>query len=98
MKNSTLFFIFFICFIKVSAQFPTGNRQRSMNAGHLYGKVVDSKTNKGLDAVTVQLISGGNDVAFAKDSLHKTDSLQKKHLDSLQKQMPRKEKKLLPRY
>ena len=33
---------------------PGGNAQ-SMNIGHFYGKLVDSKTNKGIEGVTVQL-------------------------------------------
>ena len=43
------------------SQPPGGNFNRqgngqNMNIGHMYGKVVDSKTNKGIDAATVQLI------------------------------------------
>lgn len=38
----------------------------NMNAGHLYGKIVDSKTNKGLDAATVQLIGSKFDTTTKK--------------------------------
>jgi outer membrane receptor protein involved in Fe transport len=47
--------------VSAFAQFPGGGRPGSgaagqnMNAGHFYGKVVDAKTGKGLEAVTVQL-------------------------------------------
>jgi outer membrane receptor protein involved in Fe transport len=33
----------------------------NMNMGHLYGKVVDNKTNKGIDGVTVQLLASQMD-------------------------------------
>jgi outer membrane receptor protein involved in Fe transport len=57
------FLLGLIVFMSVSAlaQFPGGGRQgggaanQNMNAGHFYGKVVDAKTGKGLEAVTVQL-------------------------------------------
>jgi outer membrane receptor protein involved in Fe transport len=49
-----------LCFVlNLSAQPPAGARTggfTSMNAGHIYGKVVDSKTNKGIDGVSLQLI------------------------------------------
>ncbi|QEC68853.1 TonB-dependent receptor [Panacibacter ginsenosidivorans] len=56
------------------AQPPAGsfNRQgngQNMNIGHMYGKVVDSSTNKGIDAASVQLIG------------HKFDSATKKMKD-----------------
>jgi hypothetical protein len=31
---------------------PGGGNPQAMNIGHFYGKVVDSKTNKGIEAVT----------------------------------------------
>lgn len=56
------------------AQMPSGsfNRQgngQNMNIGHFYGKVVDDKTNKGIDGATVQLIG------------HKFDTVTKKLKD-----------------
>ena len=47
----------------------TGGTQgggRNMNVGHLYGKIVDSKTNKGIDAVSVQLIGNKFDTVTKK--------------------------------
>lgn len=61
-------FLGLICFltllvVSASAQLPTmaGGRGgaagagQNMNIGHFYGKIVDSKTNKGIEGVTVQL-------------------------------------------
>ena len=60
-----LFSVYFISICTLSfAQMPTGmgggrtggaNRQ-NMNVGHFYGKIVDSKTNKGIAGVTVLLV------------------------------------------
>jgi len=52
-----------LCVATASAQMPamTGGRGgaagagQNMNIGHFYGKIVDSKTNKGIEGVTVQL-------------------------------------------
>jgi len=35
---------------------PAGGGGQNMNMGHFYGKIVDSKTNKGIEAVSIQLI------------------------------------------
>ncbi len=54
--------VLFYCMISfpVLAQIPNGNRPGGrggqMNIGHFYGKLVDGKTNKGVDAASVQLI------------------------------------------
>jgi outer membrane receptor protein involved in Fe transport len=55
------------------AQFPGGGQGRqgggnrqNMNIGHMFGKVVDSKTNKGIDAATVQFIGNKFDTATKK--------------------------------
>ena len=44
-----------------------GGNRAQMNVGHFYGKVVDAKTNKGIDAASVQLIlnRGGKDSVVA---------------------------------
>jgi outer membrane receptor protein involved in Fe transport len=44
--------------LNLSAQQPGGRAGNftSMNAGHIYGKVVDAKTNRGLDGASLQLI------------------------------------------
>lgn len=43
-----------------------GRGGQNMNAGHLYGKIVDSKTNKGVDGATVQLIAPKFDTVSRK--------------------------------
>ncbi|MES2005311.1 MAG: outer membrane beta-barrel family protein [Bacteroidota bacterium] len=54
------------------AQMPGGGRPggaaggQNMNLGHFYGKLVDSKTNKGLEAVSVQLVGNKFDTATKK--------------------------------
>src|SRR5688572_24644545 len=54
------------------SQFPAGGagggRQggQQMNIGRFYGKVVDSKTNKGMEAVSVQLVQSKFDTVLKK--------------------------------
>ena len=42
------------------AQFPGGGRpsgaSQNMNIGRFYGKIIDTKTNKGIEASSVQLV------------------------------------------
>ncbi len=59
-------------------------RNQNMNIGHLYGKVIDSKTNKGIPGATVQLIGTRFDMQQRRDTalrhdsaLHKFDSTHK---------------------
>ncbi|MFN5362579.1 MAG: outer membrane beta-barrel protein [Bacteroidota bacterium] len=57
--------------LQVRAQFPTGGRPpgaggQNMNMGHLYGKIVDEKTGKGIDGATVQLIGNRFDSVTRK--------------------------------
>ena len=72
MKKS---FLIIACFLFVSslfAQMPSLNRGlggQSMNVGHFYGRIIDSLTNKPLEAVSVQLIQ------------NKLDSVTKKRKD-----------------
>src|ERR1700730_10253367 len=54
-----------------SAQMPTGARSgggnsQGMNMGHIYGKIVDKKTNKPIDGVSVQLIQSKFDTVSRK--------------------------------
>ncbi|HXL58785.1 MAG TPA: hypothetical protein VN958_21125, partial [Chitinophagaceae bacterium] len=49
-------------------------RNQNMNIGHLYGKVVDSKTNKGIPGATVQLIGTRFDMQQRRDTTLKYDS------------------------
>ncbi|MBX2932288.1 MAG: TonB-dependent receptor [Chitinophagaceae bacterium] len=58
------------CHFSSIAQYPMGGRNNgegkqsgNMNIGHFYGKFVDSKTNKPIDAVAVQLLSSVVDSA-----------------------------------
>lgn len=57
--------------VSAFAQMPGGMRAggggaQSMNIGHFFGKLVDSKTNKALESVTVQLIGNKFDTATKK--------------------------------
>jgi outer membrane receptor protein involved in Fe transport len=63
MKQILIIGIFLMCCLAGMAQFPGGGRPsgagrpggQNVNIGHLYGKIVDSKTNKGVPGVSVQL-------------------------------------------
>lgn len=52
------------------AQFPQGGGRpgggQNMNIGHFYGKIIDSKTNKAVEGVTVQLTGNKFDAATKK--------------------------------
>lgn len=70
-----VFTIVSFCLLSLSAisQMPGGFRPgggaagaQSMNIGHFYGKLVDSKTNKALESVTVQLVGNKFDTATKK--------------------------------
>lgn len=45
---------------------PAGSGGQNMNIGRFYGKIVDAKTNKGVEAVSVQLIQNKFDTAIKK--------------------------------
>ncbi len=61
MKFILSLFSFILCSTIISAQMPGGGMGARMggagrmNVGHFYGKIVDSKTGKGIGAVTLQL-------------------------------------------
>ena len=72
MRNF-LFFLVGVGFFNISlAQFPAGGaggRQgggQQMNIGRFYGRIVDSKTNKGMEAVSVQLVQSKFDTVSKK--------------------------------
>ena len=77
MKSVTIVMIFlsFICFAELShAQMPGGGNRSSMNGqnmniGHFYGKIIDSLSNRPVEAASVQLIQ------------NKLDSVTKKRKD-----------------
>lgn len=50
--------------VNLLAQPPAG--RTGMNAGHIYGKVVDAKTNKGIDGASLQLMGNRIDSATKK--------------------------------
>ena len=67
MKRLLLTYSFLIS-IGLYAQMPQGRTQgaargQNFNLGHLYGKVVDSKTGKGIDGASLQLIGNRYDSA-----------------------------------
>lgn len=66
---------FALFFTSTNAQMPgmmggrggaPGGASQNMNIGHFYGKIVDSKTNKGIEGVTVQLRSNKFDTVTKK--------------------------------
>ncbi len=62
----------FLLTLPAIAQFPGGGRPGgggmggNMNIGHFYGKLVDSKTNKGVEAASAQLIQSKFDTLTKK--------------------------------
>ena len=61
-----------LIFLAAFAQYPGAGRPggaggaQNMNVGHFYGKLVDSKTNKGIEGVTVLLVGNKFDTATKK--------------------------------
>src|SRR5579862_360990 len=72
MRNLLLVICFGSFLSGAYAQFPVGGGQgrqggaQAPSIGHFYGKIVDSKTNKGMDGVSVQLIQTKFDSASKK--------------------------------
>lgn len=71
MRKLILFVLFIAGTLTVNAQFPGGGRPgggnpQAMNIGRVYGKIVDAKTNKGLEGVSVQFIGSKFDTATRK--------------------------------
>ena len=70
-KEFVLILSFCLIGLAISAQMPGGGRAgggnpQSMNMGHLYGKVLDKKTNKPVDGVSVQFIQNKFDTVTRK--------------------------------
>lgn len=70
MRELLFTFLLFIS-IGIFAQMPRGRpqgggRSQNLNVGHLYGKVVDSKTGKGVDGASLQLLRNRPDSATGK--------------------------------
>src|ERR1700749_5094705 len=74
MKNSHMRKIFLLMLIACTGtgafgQFPGGQRGAGAqipSIGHFYGKIVDAKSNKGIDGVSVQLVKSKFDTATKK--------------------------------
>jgi len=73
MRKFFILSILNLLFLSAFSQFPAGGRPggagagaQNMNIGHFYGKLVDSKTNKGIEAVTVQLTGNKFDTVTKK--------------------------------
>jgi outer membrane receptor protein involved in Fe transport len=73
MRNLLFAFILFSFSLTIQAQMPTGMMGggrgaggQAMNVGHFYGKIVDSKTNKGIEGVTIQLTGNKFDTVTKK--------------------------------
>ncbi len=65
---SVLSFLFISGFAQMPGGFRTGGAagSQNMNVGQFYGKIVDAKTNKGIEGVTVQLKGNKFDTATKK--------------------------------
>src|SRR4051794_35933137 len=78
MKNTVLSLWCTFISVFAVAQQPSGfNRtggNQNMNLGHLYGKVIDNKTNKGIPGATVQLIGTRFGMVQRRDTALKHDS------------------------
>ncbi len=71
MRKLFTLIVLLITYQFVQAQFPMGGGRgagggQSMNVGHFYGKIVDSKTNKAVEGVTVQLTGNKFDTVTKK--------------------------------
>src|ERR1044071_6920457 len=66
MRKLLLTSLLFLFSLGLIAQTPGARRPaagggQNFNMGHLYGKVVDNKTGKGIDGVSIQLIGNRPD-------------------------------------
>jgi outer membrane receptor protein involved in Fe transport len=69
MRSILITLVSLICFTSLSAQIPGGGRMGgggNMNMGRFYGKVVDAKANKPVEAASVQLIQSKFDTVSKK--------------------------------
>ncbi len=68
MRSIFITLISLICFTSLSAQVPAGGRMGggNMNMGRFYGKVVDAKSSKPVEAASVQLIQSKFDTISKK--------------------------------
>lgn len=74
IMRKILFALLFLASFSAYAQMPGGGRPgglgggAAMNVGHLYGKIIDAKTNKGVDGATVLLLGNRFDTVTKKAS------------------------------
>ncbi len=72
LKSRVLLFVMVFCTIQAFPQIPGGGRQggfgngQAASIGHFYGRIVDSKTDKGIDGASVQLIQSKFDTVTRK--------------------------------
>ncbi len=73
MRKLLFAFILFSASLTIYAQMPTGMMGgargaggQAMNVGHFYGKIVDSKTNKAIEGVSIQLTGNKFDTVTKK--------------------------------
>src|SRR5580693_4429163 len=70
MRKFLIVTIMAVLLSHVYAQYPGGAQGRGgaqiPSIGHFYGKIVDSKTNKGIDGVSVQLVKSKFDTSTRK--------------------------------
>lgn len=72
MRKLLFAFILLCSTVSIMAQIPMGmgagraGGAQAMNVGHFYGKIVDSKTNKAVEGVTVQLTGNKFDTVTKK--------------------------------
>ncbi len=71
MYKSLLSFLFLLTSLYSFSQIPSGGNRpamnpQNMNMGRFYGRIVDSKTNKAIEASSVQLIQNKFDTATKK--------------------------------
>ena len=72
MRKSLVLFVLNFVFLAAFSQYPGGMSRpgsaggQNLNVGHFYGKLVDAKTNKGIEAVTVLLVGNKFDTATKK--------------------------------
>ena len=75
MRSLFLIFILLSSF-STFAQYPTGGRPpgaagQNMNMGRFYGRILDAKINKGIEAASVQIVQSKIDSATkAKKESH----------------------------
>ena len=84
--RSLLLILTVLSFFTANAQYPTGGRPpggaQNLNIGRFYGRIVDGKTNKGIEAASVQILQSKIDsVTKVKKDVVLTGQLTKSNGD-----------------